>query len=53
MTHLAKEQTAAQIIALIQARFEHPNLSDVEDVLDRVTQQIRALRGRGPELESL
>jgi hypothetical protein len=44
MTHLVREQTAAQIIALIQARFERPGLDDVDDILDLAKQQVRALR---------
>lgn len=30
MTHLAKEETAAQVLAVMQARFERPSLADIE-----------------------
>lgn len=53
MTHLSKEETAAQVIALIQAKFERPNLCDVEDILDRARQQARqaspGFRGDGDQ----
>jgi hypothetical protein len=34
MTNLTKEETAAQILAVVQARFERPTLEDIEDVLE-------------------
>ena len=41
MTNLAKEEAAAQALAVVQARFERPTLEDVEDVLERAKQQAR------------
>jgi len=41
MTNLAKEQTAAQIVARVRARFERPELSDVYDILGRSKLQAR------------
>lgn len=43
MTHLAKEETAAQALAVVQARFERPTLEDIEDVLERAKQRARAV----------
>ena len=42
MTHLSKEETAAQVLALIQARFERPTPGEVEDILNRARQQARS-----------
>jgi hypothetical protein len=39
MTHLSKEETAAHVLALIQAKFERPDRCDVEDIMDRARQQ--------------
>ena len=41
MTHLSKEETAAQVLAVMQARFERPSLTDIEDILERAKQQAR------------
>lgn len=41
MTNLAKEEAAAQALAVVQARFERPSIEDVEDVLERAKQQAR------------
>jgi hypothetical protein len=38
MTQLAEEETAAQVLAVVQARFERPTLIDIEDILDRAKQ---------------
>jgi hypothetical protein len=43
MTHLAKEETAAQALAVVQARFERPSLIDIEDILERAKRQARVL----------
>jgi hypothetical protein len=44
MTNLDKEQTAAQIVALVRARFERPRLSDIEDILERSKLQARRIQ---------
>jgi hypothetical protein len=55
MTHLSKEETAAQILAVIQAKFERPSASEIEDILDRARQQLHssapALQPCPPERE--
>jgi hypothetical protein len=42
MTNLAKEETAAQVLAVIQAKFERPQLPEILDILKRAEQQATA-----------
>jgi hypothetical protein len=38
MTNLSKEEMAAQILAIVQAKFERPSLEDIEDIWERAKQ---------------
>ena len=49
MTHLAKEEVAAQVLGVVQARFERPPLVDIEDILERAKQQARVAARAGDD----
>jgi hypothetical protein len=47
MTHLSKEEMAAQVLAVLQARFERPSLEDIDDILERAKLHARVAAQHG------
>ena len=47
MTHLVKEETAAQALAVIKSRFQKPEPDEVLDILERAKRQAQASRDDG------
>jgi hypothetical protein len=43
-TFLQREETAAQIVALMQSRFDRPGPDEMRQILEAVDQQITALQ---------
>jgi hypothetical protein len=50
MTHLFKEEVAAQVVAVINAKFEKLTLEDIDDVLKRAYSQVKATSDTTPSL---